>query len=111
MAKAGNLRDRVTFQRLVPGVDIYGNPVDAWADYLTIWADILETPGREAVAAGRVEASRTATMRVRRSIDTLALTEADRVTARDRSWNIRSIGAVGRDGSMLEIVIEAGVAT
>lgn len=108
--KAGNLRDRVTFQRAVTADDGYGNTVARWEDYLTVWADILETPGREGLAAGRVEGTRTATMRVRRCTETRAITEADRVRARGRVWNIRSPGDVGRDRVMLEMVIEAGVA-
>jgi SPP1 family predicted phage head-tail adaptor len=107
---AGALRDRVTFQRLVAGDDGYGNAVTGWADHLTVWADVLETPGREAVAAGRVEASRTATMRIRRSSQSLGLSAADRVLVRGRVWNIRSIGDVGRDRVLLEMVIEVGVA-
>lgn len=110
MTAAGKLRDRATFQRLVAGADIYGNTVNAWADHLTIWADVLESPGREAVAAGRIEAARSATMRVRRSPESLGLTAADRVFVRGRVWNIRSIGDVGRDRTMLELVIEVGVA-
>lgn len=108
---AGALRDRVTFQRLVAGLDAYGNAVSSWADHLTVWADVLESPGREAVAAGRVEAARTATMRVRRSSASLGLTAADRVVVRGRTWNIRSIGDVGRDRVLLEMLIEVGVAT
>jgi SPP1 family predicted phage head-tail adaptor len=110
MAQAGDLRDRVRFERLVAGQDIYGNTVNAWADLLTAWADILERPGREAVEAGRLESSRAATMRVRRSNATLAITAADRVQARGRVWNIRSIGDVGRARELLEMVIEVGVA-
>lgn len=104
------MRDRVTFQRLMQGSDVYGNTVDGWEDHLTVWADMLESPGREAVSAGRIEAARSATMRVRRSSETLGVTEADRVFVRGRTWNIRSIGDVGRDRTMLEMVIEAGVA-
>lgn len=111
MAAAGNLSDRVTFQRLTYGPDAYGNTVNAWTDHLSVWADILESPGREAVAAGRIEAARSATMRIRRNGSSSGLTTADRVSARGRSWNIRSIGDVGRDRSMLELVIEVGVAT
>ena len=110
MARAGSFRDRVTFLRLLEADDGYGNTVTGWRQYLVVWADVLESPGREAVAAGRVEASRTATMRVRRSAQTAGLTEADRASCRDRLWNIRSVGAVGRDMALLEMVIEAGVA-
>lgn len=108
---AGSLRDRVAFQRATTGDDGYGNITTAWSDHLTVWANVRETLGKERVDAGRVEASRTATIRVRQSPDTLGLTEADRVLLHGKPWNIRSIARVGNDGAMLDILIEAGVAT
>ena len=108
---AGRLTDRVTFQRATVGDDGYGNTVNGWSDYLTVWADITDAPGREALAAGRLEASRSALMRVRRSAGSLMLTEVDRVRARGRLWNIRSIGEAAKNRAMLEIVIEVAVAS
>lgn len=107
--RAGQFNDRVTFQRLVGGDDTYGNTVTSWnTDWLTVWADMLEGLGREAVAAGRLEASRTATIRVHRSTQSLAITPADRVLARGKLWNIRSIVAVGRKDELLEMLCEEG---
>lgn len=111
MAEAGKFRERVTFQRLVAGADDYGNTVNAWADHLTVWADVLERLGKEKLAAGAVESSRMATVRVRRSAASLGLTEADRVQMRGRAWNVRSIAAVGRKNELLEMLCEVGVAT
>ncbi len=108
---AGRLRDRITVQRLVAGADDYGNAVNGWADHLTLWADMLEGLGREAVAAGRIESAKTATIRVRRSVDALGITAADRIVARGVAWNIRSIVAVGRSNELIEMLCEAGVAT
>lgn len=108
--RAGNLNERVTFQRGVAGDDGYGNATVAWTDHLTVWADMLEVLGRETVATGRVEAARPATVRVRRSADSLGLTAADRLVCRGQVWNIRSIAAVSRDRAMLDILVEAGVA-
>jgi SPP1 family predicted phage head-tail adaptor len=110
MARAGNLREPVMFQRYTEAADAYGNTVQDWADHLARYADVLETPGREGLAAGRVESTRTATMRIRRDSQTLALTAADRVICRGKKWNIRAIGEVSRDRTLLELVIEAGVA-
>ena len=104
--RAGNLRDRVTFQRLVQHDDGYGNTVNAWADHLTVWADMRETVGREAVRAGAVEAARTATLRIRASSQSRGLTEADRLVARGRNWNVRSIAAVGNDRDALDVLAE-----
>jgi len=115
--RAGRLREQVSFQRLVPGNDIYGNAVTAWASLeispdvaLTVWADIRETLGKERVDAGRVEASNTATIRVRSFPETRGITSADRVVARGQVWNIRSVVPVGNDGAMLDILCEGGVA-
>lgn len=114
----GRLRDRITFQRLTHGDDGYGNAVTGWADIarpsggaLTVWADMRETPGKERVEAGRVEASRTATIRIRASSEVAGVTEADRVMARGEAWNIRGIAPVGNDRAMLDLLVEAGVAT
>lgn len=110
MSRAGGLRDRVTFQRAVPWDDGYGNTIDGWQDHLTVWADVRETLGKERVDAGRVEASATATIRIRASTGTRALTEADRVVARGSTWNIRGIVPVGNDRAMLDVLAEGGVA-
>lgn len=107
---AGRLRDRITVERLTAGADDYGNTVDGWETLLTVWADVRETTGKERVDAGRLEASRTATIRVRASSDSRGITAADRVQARGQVWNIRSVAEVGNDRAMLDLLVEAGVA-
>lgn len=107
--KAGDLRDRITIQRATSGDDGYGNVIASWADLATIWANIRETPGKETVAAGRIEASRTATIRVRASSLSRSISAADRVVARGQVWNIRSVIEIDR--ATLELLVEAGVAT
>ncbi len=112
MARAGHLRERVTFRRYAQVDDGYGNVVSgAPADVVTVWADVLERTGQEKLAAGALEAARLATLRVRSSTETRALTEADFVVARGVQWNIRSIAAVGRKGDLLDMLCETGGAT
>lgn len=119
----GKLLDRVTFLRLGPGgvagdqTDEYGNPIDdygnstgEWSEYLTRRADVLETLGKEKVATGRVEAGRTATIRLPWSDAVARITEADAVRVRGADWNIRSIVRVGRRREVVEMLIEEGVA-
>jgi len=109
--RRGNIRERVTFERYTTDeTDIHGNPVSGWAVHLTVWADVRETLGKEKVDAGRVEASNTATFRIRASAASRALTEADRAIARGSTWNIRSIVPVGNKGAMLDLLCEKGVA-
>ncbi|SHF67454.1 phage head-tail adaptor, putative, SPP1 family [Loktanella atrilutea] len=127
--EAGSLRDRITFQRLletdgtasvsaevdefgnpVPGADEFGNIAASHQDLFTVWADVRETTGKERLAAGRIEASRTATIRVRRTVQTRAIKESDQIRARGENWNIRSMIAVGNSGEAIEFLCEAGVA-
>ena len=108
--RAGDLRDRVTIQRATTADDGFGNTISGWSDLLTVWANIRETPGKEIVAAGRIEASRTATIRVRASSLSRGVTAADRIIARGQFWNIRSVSAVGDGRELIEFLCEAGVA-
>ena len=110
MIGAGDLRDRVTIQRATSGDDGYGNVHVGWVDLMTVWANVRETTGKERVDAGRVEASRTATIRIRASSASRGITEADRIMARGKVWNIRSIADISPDRSILDILCEAGVA-
>ena len=128
--QAGKLRDRVTVQRKVgvaaPGeptgtTDEFGNPIPAtdefgnvdatFDDLFTVWADVRETTGKERLAAGRLEASRTATIRVRSTAMTKTISASDRLLARGAAWNILSAIAVGRDNAMIEFLCETGGAT
>ncbi|MHA7870590.1 MAG: head-tail adaptor protein [Salipiger thiooxidans] len=124
---AGRFRDRVEFQRKTSSgqtapsdaTDEYGNPIDdmgnstgEFAHHLTIRADIRETPGRERIANGAVESTRTATIRVRACAATAAITPADRLLARGEIWNIRSGPIrVKQTPRILEFLCETGVAT
>lgn len=108
--QAGALRERVTFQRAIPFDDGFGNVISGWADLMERSANIRETPGKEVVAAGRIEAAKTATIRVRSCPATRGVTAADRVQARGMVWNIRSVLAVGDGRELIEFLCEAGVA-
>lgn len=112
MTAAGALDTRIQVQRAIAGDDGFGNVTTGWADLPggKIWASMRETPGKEAVAAGRIEASRTATIRVRASSLSRTITPADRIIARGQIWNIRSVAAVGDGRELIEFLCEEGVA-
>lgn len=110
--QAGRLRHRIVFETFTGTEDGFGNTTALWVADLTEWGDLRDTPGKERVAAGRVEASATGTLRVRQSPLTLAITEAHRVRDhRGRLWNIRGIADPSSRGEMLEMLLERGVAT
>nr|WP_181418690.1 phage head closure protein [Pseudoroseicyclus aestuarii] len=100
------MADRVRFQRQRVITDDYGNARGEWEALAHAWADIRETPGREAVLAGRVSSPRTATIRVRSTATMRAVTPADRLTARGRTWNILGAGQAPGNGDLIEFLCE-----
>lgn len=111
MPRAGQFRERATFARQVGGaLDEYGNPsAAAWQTLFSVWADLRETPGRERLAAGRLEAPATATLRIRKSAQADTITAADRVTIRGATWAIvgAPVDIEGR-GRLVEFLLERG---
>lgn len=109
MMRAGQLRHRVQFQSFTGADDGFGNTKGAWSTFLTVSAALRETPGRERLAAGRVEAAATATLRVRHDPVTLAVSEKHRVKDHlERIWNIRGIADPSGRGELLEMTLERG---
>jgi len=59
--RAGELRHRVTLQRLVDGQDEAGQPTQVPQDVATVWAKVEDLTGREYVAARQVPVSEVST--------------------------------------------------
>ena len=114
MPRAGRYRDRVSVERKGGdlALDDFGNATaPAWAVLAEFWGNLRETTGKEHVAAGRLEAPATATLRLRRSAESLAITAADRVVARGAVWAITS-APIDPDGTRreVEVLLARGVA-
>lgn len=113
---AGKYRDNAVFQRKTgAALDAYGNPTNGgWGGFFEGPAWLRETPGKEALAAGRLEAPATGTLRMLASPTSPLrdITSADRVRVRGHLWNIRG-GPVDPDGlgRQVEFILERGVAT
>lgn len=112
--KSGDFADLAVFERQTEAgaSDSYGRiKTTAWTELLTEWASVRETPGREIVSAGSLEANATATMLVRHSTAAASVTAKDRVRVRGAYWNV--IGApITKSGRprLLEFLIRRGVA-
>lgn len=59
--RAGDLRHKVTIQRLMTGEDEYGQPLNAWQDVVTVWANVEDLTGREYLAAQQVPTTQVST--------------------------------------------------
>ena len=103
---AGARRDQIVVERRSAGDGTYGAAPGAWATLLETSAEVLETRGREGIAAGIVRGARTATVRLLRSPRTDGITEDDRIRARNTVWNIASIARLEHDRPILELQIE-----
>jgi head-tail adaptor len=117
MVASGVLEQRVRFDRQVAGVDDgYGNTLPAaWSPLFTCWASFKPETGRERLEAGRLEATMRGVLRVRRSADSKGVSAADRVVFVAGRYfgmvcQIRSTPVASIDGSVIEFVLEQGVA-
>lgn len=113
MILAGTFNRRVRIERQGDGgtLDDYGNPAAAaWETYLEVWADLREVRGKERIASGRIEGPLEATIRLRASSDTRAITVSDRILEPSgRIWAITGgpIDPTGRR-QVVEFTLEAG---
>lgn len=110
---AGQYRDFSTFERKQSGVlDASGNPAGGdWMPFFAGPAWLRETLGKEALAAGRLEAPATGTLRMMASPTSPVreVTASDRVRVRGHVWNIKG-GPIDPDGQgrKVEFTLERG---
>lgn len=114
MIGAGRYAHRVRIDRRDTGDDGFGNVVGAWAPLIKRWAAFRPQFGREQVEAGRLEATLTGTVTLRRDAVLVGVTAADRIVFvagpySGRTAQIRSIVPTP-DNAEIEFTIESGVA-
>ena len=113
MRNAARYNRAARFERIDPGaLDRLGNQIEnSWSVFFDAQINLRETPGKERVAAGRLEAPVTATLRLKTSLSgpAHALTPSDRVVIDGIIWNILSspIDPTGKR-SEIEIIIQRG---
>ena len=63
--RAGLLRHRVTIQNLTTAQDSFGDIVETWSDFATVWAQVEDLSGREFFAAAQVNSEIKTRVRIR----------------------------------------------
>lgn len=114
MTEAGQLRERVTFQRRTASKDGYGNSVAGWQDQFTTAAELRPRLGGEAVLQERLAGRQPYLLTVRHFSQTAMVTPEWRaVDARNtnRVFNIRSVSNPDMRRQFLEFLVEEGVVT
>lgn len=110
------MRDRVTFQRRAVADDGAGNAgrTGPWSDEFTCRAEIVPLKGSEQVIAARLSGVQPATIRVRYTARTAAITSEWRVyeTLRpDVVYDIETAADMERRRALVTMVCKAGVPT
>lgn len=102
---AGRLSHRITLQRRATTEDALGQPVGAWQDVATVWADAQPIRGREWFQAEAAQSSIDVrfTLRHRRDVSS-----GMRVFWNGRPYDIQSVIDVGGDGRTLELMAVTG---
>ena len=110
---AGDLRQRVYFQRFYGQPDNYGNEAGDWYDLdIRRPASLTPTRGGEALQAGRMTGTAMWDCWLRSDWRVREITDADRlIDCSGRIFNIRFIGDMDGGGRWLLMQLESGVAT
>jgi SPP1 family predicted phage head-tail adaptor len=110
MMDAGNLDQRITFQRRTETPDGGGGTTRTWANLPstpTVWANVKAKGGRESLMEGRVNATFVVVFTIRQRSE---LTELDRIIWNGEAYNIRGILRQGTRVQYMQIEAERGVA-
>ncbi|AGL03729.1 phage head closure protein [Desulfoscipio gibsoniae] len=96
----GDLRHRITFQKLTTSVNENGFEVETWEDFKTVWAAVSNLHGREYFAAAAVQAENTVkfTIRYLTGLDTTM-----RIVFQGKQYNITAIDNIKYQNRYLEI--------
>lgn len=90
--KAGRLNRRITIQEPTETQDDYGEAIQSWATYRTVWAEKRDLPGNEAFDADQIVAEAVTDWRIRHLS---GLTRKMRISYGGDIYDIRSIKEIG----------------
>lgn len=113
MAGAGDLRERLSFERREAVDDGYGNPVSG--DFVSVFvcaARIQPLKGGEGVQAARLAGTQPVVLFIRSSLQSRQVTTAWRAvdTRRGTVFNITSLANMDEKNAMIEILATSGEA-
>lgn len=88
---AGRLNRRIVIERATETANDYGEAIQTWGEYATLWAERRDVSDGEMIAAGELGAYLAARFTVRRSSVTEAITPRDRLRHEGAVWNIQAV--------------------
>ena len=96
----GELRHRITFQRLTTTINENGFEEETWEDFKTVWAGVSNLHGREYFEAAAVQAEQTVKFTIRHLKD---LDTSMRILFKDKEYNITAIDNIKYENRFMEI--------
>lgn len=96
----GDLRHRVTFQKLTTTISENGFEDETWQDYKTVWASISNLSGREYYQAAAVQAEKTVKFQIRY---TEGLDTSMKILFKEKQYDIASIDNMKYENKFIEI--------
>jgi SPP1 family predicted phage head-tail adaptor len=103
---AGALKERVVIEERTTAQDEFGQPVETWLPWATVYASIEPLSGREFFAAQQANAEITARIRIRYQPEVNARM---RIVHAGRIYNIRAVIDPGMRHEELELMCSEGV--
>jgi SPP1 family predicted phage head-tail adaptor len=99
---AGKMNRQITIQTKSVTYSSFHEPIETWADYKTIWAEVITTGGTEFYAAQKLDAQTSCLFRIRY---VTWLTNLMRIKFGTRYFDILSINDV--NGKRVEMQVSA----
>ena len=88
MNKAGRMRRKITIESDTPTQNTYGEPIESWSTYATVWASVEPLNGREYFNSQQTAAEISTRFRIRYKS---GITPDMRVVLDSNNYDIRSI--------------------
>lgn len=88
--RSGDLTHRLVLQRGTESRDSFGEPIATWTNLATVWAQVEYVAGSEGFDADRDRTEVPATIRLRRSSDTMSLRAKDRALVPTSATTLRN---------------------
>jgi SPP1 family predicted phage head-tail adaptor len=96
----GDMKHRITFQKLSSSVNDNGFEIEGYEDIRTVWASVANLSGREYFAAAAVQKEKTVKFLIRVISD---IDESMRIMFQDKQYNIISIDNIKYENRFVEI--------
>lgn len=110
MPGAGDLRERIAFDKRADADDGFGNAQGPWQEQFTVWAHVAYRRGSEPVIARRLVGVQPVAITVRATPQTRTISAEWRArnTRTGETYAIKSPPAESRDRAFLELMAETG---